>query len=479
VVSVQLLVAVALIWLPAWSWLRLLVPRDTPGYPFILSGYSLLGGLLMLPLLMRGVNLLGVPLSVYSVGATAAVVALAGLLLRVIRPQPAVAAPPPAQPLYGPLPRLLLLLLLGLIAGRIVLLGVELCWRPLFPWDASMHWATKTKVWLALGEIAPFVEQDRWLALGGDGVYTDHHPLYPVTIPLLQVWMGLVLGGYDPSLINLPWLVMFIGLGLAFYGQAIAAGVRPLVATVATYMLLSMPLLNTHVALAGYADLLLGACYAAAIMAFHGACAVPRYRRWAAPLAGVFALGCVLVKNEGLFWMLTLVPAILAVMLPKRVAIPVLAGGGLLVLLVLWLFPRDVAVAGHTLAELDLRLRPQALWPIVSSFLRFDSWHLAGWLMLLLVPAGLLCSGAARRNYVGVGTALGAALLLFLTLFLFTEYDTGAIRQSAVSRISLHLVPALLFFALLQFRELSDPTGSAGCHEQQAHTGQLRRGQVR
>ena len=63
--------------------------------------------------------------------------------------------------------------------------------------------------------------------------------------------------------------VWALGLGAAFYGHARAAGASPVTALAFTYMLLSMPLLNTHVALAGYADLLLGACYCAAIMAFH------------------------------------------------------------------------------------------------------------------------------------------------------------------------------------------------------------------
>jgi hypothetical protein len=50
--------------------------------------------------------------------------------------------------------------------------------------------------------------------------------------------------------------------------------------------------------------------------------------------------------------------------------------------------------------------------------------------------------------------ALGCATLLFLFLFLFTAHSTGALRFTAVGRISLHLVPTALFLCLLLFNSL-------------------------
>ena len=81
--------------------------------------------------------------------------------------------------------------------------------------------------------------------------------------------MNLATGRWDESLMNLPWLLCFIALGAAFYSQLRNAGVSPAIGMAFSYFLLSMPLINTHVALAGYADLFLGAAYCGALMAFH------------------------------------------------------------------------------------------------------------------------------------------------------------------------------------------------------------------
>ncbi len=90
-----------------------------------------------------------------------------------------------------------------------------------------MHWATKARVWFEYNRIVPFVTKDAWLEMGGAGVFTDRHPDYPVTVPLLQVWMNLALGHWDESLMNLPWLLCLIALGSAFYGQLRVTRCRP------------------------------------------------------------------------------------------------------------------------------------------------------------------------------------------------------------------------------------------------------------
>ncbi|MGL4566863.1 MAG: hypothetical protein ACRCVD_16325, partial [Halioglobus sp.] len=348
--------------------------------------------------------------------------------------------------------KVLLVLLVLLIVLRLVTLGLELVWRPLFPWDATMHWATKARVWFDSRSLFPFVENGQWLEQGGAGVFTDHHPGYPVTTPLLQTWVSLALGRWDESLINLPWLLCCLGLLAAFYGQARAAGSTVLTATVFTYMLLSMPLLGTHMALAGYADLFLGAVYCAAIMAFHN-WSLGR-GRGQAMVAIFFALCCPLVKNEGFFWLLTFIPGVIVVLLPVRRALTLLAAGVVVLALALLLVPQDLAVAGHSLAELDLRYRPGALAGIATSIWMQDNWHLLGYLLVVLTPLLLVLRKSASGKLAGIAVTLLSATVLFLFLFLFTRYSMGAVRFTAVGRISLHLMPALVFFCLLLWNEL-------------------------
>jgi hypothetical protein len=449
-----ILLALALPPLLGGLWLNLFVPGSTPGRVALIWGNGLLIGLLAIPLLMRLLDALGLPLSFLATASlTGILILIAGLANMFWRPD-AVADPAPPSgfaSLSSP-HKLFFLFLALLMALRVTTLGLELLGRPLFPWDATMHWATKARVWFDSASIVPFVENDQWLELGGEGVFTDHHPGYPITTPLLQVWMNLATGRWDESLMNLPWLLCLIALAAAFYGQIRAAGTGATFAIAFTYMLLSMPLINTHVALAGYADLFLGACYCAAIMAFHN-WSMHR-QHWQAMLALVFALSCTLVKNEGFYWLLTFIPALVVVLLPGRKAAVLLAFLLLTVLALLILLPGDFVVAGHSLNRLGMHYRPRALVGIAKSIWVHASWHLFGYLLLCLLPVSLIMARRQASRYLGIATALASAVGLFLVLFLFTGYALGAVRFTAVGRISIQLVPGLLFLVALLFNEV-------------------------
>jgi len=452
--TIYILLALALPLFLGGLWLNVFVPVTTPGRAALVWGNGLLIGLLAIPLLMRLLDTVGVPLSFLATASLTGVLILIALLANMFWRPATVAEPVPPSGFTGlPGPyKLLFMFLFLLIALRVVTLGLELLERPLFPWDATMHWATKARVWFDAAEIVPFVENDQWLELGGEGVFTDHHPGYPITTPLLQVWMNLATGRWDESLMNLPWLLCLVALGAAFYGQMRAAGTGPTMAIAFTYMLLSMPLINTHVALAGYADLFLGTCYCAAIMAFHNWSV--RRQAWQAVLALVFALSCTLIKNEGLFWLLTFIPALVVVFLPGRRAAILLAFLLLTVLVLLLLLPGDFAVAGHSLDRLGLRYRPKALPGLTRSIWVHASWHLFGYLLLCLLPLGLIVARRKTGGYLGITTALACAVGLFLVLFLFTGYASGAVRFTAVGRISVQLVPGLLFLVALLCNEV-------------------------
>ena len=459
----ELMAAVALVLLvsPGLLFAALIVGRDGRSSFALVAGYGLMAGLLGVPVLMRLLDLLSLPLSFAVTGSSALLLCLLlayGVYRQRRSSPPGVPEPVGSGPLL-PLERLFVLFLLAVIGLRIALLSVDVALRPLFPWDATMHWATKARVWFEYLELHPFVDNEGWLTASADHIFTDHHPGYPITIPLLQLWMASALGEWNESLMNLPWVLCAVALAAAFYAQAREAGAGVLLALTFTYFLLSMPLLNTQVALAGYADVFLGVCYAMALMAFHN-WSVGR-KRSQGLLALLFALGCTLIKNEGVFWLLTFLPALLVVLVPGRRAVLLLGGLAVLAVAVLLVFPRDLVVAGHSLNELQVFYRPNAIEPIVDSFFVYDSWHLFAWLLSGL----LLLTAVLRRDAFpelrGIGVALAAATVLFLFLFLFTAYSGGALRLTAVSRISLQLVPAMMFLALLLARALALPRGAA------------------
>ena len=452
-----LIPCVVLTWWPTSTWMRLLLHRDMAGYGFIVAGYGLLSGLLVTTLLMRLTAVSGVDLSFAVVALMLLVLGVVGEAAYRARRRSAAFSQALAKPPLSRWQRVLIGFLLVLILIRFLSLGLELVWRPLFPWDATIHWAIKTKVWLEHQALLPFVSQEAWLTQADSDTYTVHLAQYPETIPLLQTWTGLAMGGYHPSLINLPWLAMYAGMGLALYGQARNIGVGAVVACAGSYLLLSMPLLNTHVALAGYADLMLGACYLAAVMALHGACTLPTQRIAQGTLALLFAGACMLIKNEGIFWFLTILGGMLAAALPRRLFWPVLLVCGVLGITLLGVFPKDLGVAGHSLEELDLYYRPEAWTGIVYSLLLLDSWHLLPWFALLLVTGYWLNGRGGAGSLVGIGTALALALLLFLTLYLGTGYAGGATQLTAVSRTSLQLMPTVLYLCLILYQARLTP----------------------
>lgn len=438
------------------SLIRLVVPYDTAARRALILGYGTLLGLLLTTLLLRLVDSMGLGLSFgYTAVLALLLVALTplfGRLTRRVLPTPAPVPPAPTWSGLGSGGKALFGALLVLVLWRIGILAQEVWWRPLFPWDATMHWATKARVWFAQGEMVPFVTPSEWLQRAGDAVYTDRHPNYPPAIPLLQVWMSLAVAQWHESLINLPWVVAFSALGLAFFAQLRIAGLGLPLAMAATYILLSMPLINIHVALAGYADMFLGATFACAVMALHN-WSVKR-DRWQGGLMLLFAALCYLIKNEGAIWPMTLVPAIAAAFMARREAAKLFVLFCLLGLFGWLVVPKDLELAGTTLTQLQPMFNVEALIGVITSTLVHASWHLFAYLLAMLIPLGALVPGVLTRELLPVTVALASAVGLFLFLFLFTGFGWAASDYSAVGRLSIQLAPGLAFLAALVFHKL-------------------------
>ncbi|HEY6130742.1 MAG TPA: hypothetical protein VIV27_01925 [Halioglobus sp.] len=436
-------------------WLNPFVPKHNAGRTALVWGNGTLIGLLLIPQLMRAVDALAIPLTFVSAAFPVGALMALALIVHFARRK---RAPPPhvAMPDYSAMPsahKVLFLLLLLLIVLRVATLGLEVLWRPLFPWDATMHWANKARVWFEYQRIVPFVTREEWLELGGAGVFTDPHPDYPLTIPLLQVWMNLAVGRWDESLMNLPWLLCLFALGTAFYGQLRVSSVSPVIAVAFAYLLFSLPLLNIHVALAGYADIFLAATYCGALMAMHSW--VATRQRWQAVLALCFAIACPLIKGEGLVWSLTLVPALALRVMSRREAAKLYLLFALLLLLLFLVAPADLMIAGHHLGNLTPEFHPEGLSGMVQSVWLHDNWHLLGYLALAVLPLGLiLLPGALTRTYLEITVTLGVAVSAFLFLFLFTGFGAAAADFTGVGRLSIHLAPGLLFLVALLCNDL-------------------------
>lgn len=440
--------SVALPWL-AGSCCMLALQRRAEQRDLVLAaGYGYLLGALATSLAMRALDAIGVRWTVPLVALQLVALAVVACSLARLRSLPPrrerwrvsrgrVAGLPQAQ-------RLLFFACFALIVVRLFGLGLELAWRPLLPWDAWAQWATKARVWYEYGRIAAFVDPATWLESGGAMQFVDAHPDYPATVPLLQVWTALCLGGWDESLINAPWLAILSALGLAFYAQLRRIGVGMAQAMLFTCLLLSMPFIDLHVAVAGYVDIFVAAAYGMATMALW---------QWAhsrdrsdALLAVLCALACIVIKKEGVVWALTLLPPVL-VAVDRRVGLGVVALLGVAMLGYLLLGPGELRVLGYTLRTEFTNVSR----PMFEHFFQMDNWHLLWYLTLAVIALRWREAFSAAMAPMTV-TMLGAFAFVFVVFF-YSSAAFGVADETLVNRLPLHMVPALAFYLALLWRQ--------------------------
>ena len=334
-------------------------------------------------------------------------------------------------------------LLLAWLALRAAMLFTEVATHPLYPWDSWTQWATKARVWYELGRIVPFERADAWFAAGGTA-YFDAGPHYPGTVGLMQVLASNFLGRWDDTLMNLPFWMLAVAFALAVYGALRAMEFTALGALAGTWFASSLPLANTHVALAGYADLPLAIYFCVAILA------CTRWLKTREPADAALALlllaACPLLKIPGRIWALLAVPALIVGLLP-RIGSRIVAGGYAAAIFGLLLLAQTSPVIMGYHLHLDFAPDWEAL---ANSFLLYDNWHLLWYGAIAVALLGrrqLLTSQVAPLTVVVAGGVIFIAFVL-----LFTNASNWLSDQSTVNRATLHLAPVVVIWMLVVFR---------------------------
>lgn len=356
----------------------------------------------------------------------------------------------------APLPPTWLLAVLLLIAVRFVWIVDEAWLRPLFGWDAWLAWSAKAKAWALAGEVVSFAPGPDWLALPAGSVRSSlaHH--YPELLSWIEVWATSLAGGWSEVAVNLIWPSLWLALLAGCHGQWRRLGVSGPESLLALYALASLPLLNVHAALPGYADLWVGTCLAFAALA---------WLRWAENgergqllLAVLLVAALPLLKFEGMVWALAMLGLMLWFGLLRLSPLPRLlligAGAGI-VLLASWLFEL------RWLETVFLLLQPAAahhsttasnvLLSVLSGLFAQANWHLLWYLTPLLL---LLRWRSLRASLPLSGLALMVAggLSLILLLFLFSQAGRWAESYTVVNRLFMHFAPTVVCLVVLSFR---------------------------
>lgn len=438
-----LIIGQLLPWLVGSAWIACLWRNPAPGRGALILGYGYLAGSLALTLWMRTLSVLGIAFGWTSIALP--LLAAMAIVLWLLRRRRAFVLSPlrldrNTLELGGEFSRLHLALwwlFVALIAAHLALAALEIVWRPLLPWDAWTQWATKARVWYELQRIVPFADLATWF---GGNTYIDAVPSYPANLPLLQVWACITLGRWDDSLMNLPSLSFALALGFGFYGQLRFAGRGALFAIVGAYAVLSLPFLDTHVALAGYADFPLAVYYSlAAIALWQWSIS---HDRGQFALAAVLAIACPLTKNPGWVWILTLIPALIVTLAPKR-GLRIVYGLGVAAILVL------IALSQSDVVILNYRLGStfHSVWqPLWQNYYEFANWHLLWYVLpvVLLLNYRRLLLPPLVAGTVTVASGLG---FLFV-VFGFSNAADWVTDYSTVNRATLHLAPLLVFYML-------------------------------
>jgi hypothetical protein len=353
-------------------------------------------------------------------------------------------------------------LLLLLLLLRFSSLFHEVVYLPTYPWDAWTTWVYRALVWFEQGDLVAFVGPEAWAAQASPEVRELAAWHYPRFVSLVAAWGLFAAGVHSDLAVGLPWLLCWVALLSGVYGGSVYLGASRLTGIVLAYAVGSLPMLSTHTALAGYADLWMATVLGLAVMG-----ALLWWRTGNHRFAWVvlpLALALPLVKLEGMLWLLCLVPLALAGLAPGRWV----AGAGVLGFAVLvWVslgldlylsLPVTPGAMGLRDGLLHVPLVGTFAWETVpgapGSVLRnlflLPSWHLLAYVTVAAVLAGLWLARRDRQVRAILAVSLAALAMLYV-IFFYSEAGAWVADSTAINRLLLHWSVVFVLLAWLVF----------------------------
>ncbi len=450
-------------WVLGLIWMLVLLGRSHRWNYWIVAGHGYLFGMLFTTLVMRAWNTSVLDLSFSGLTAVLLLFTIAGItVLRVCSPESPVRHNSPTR-----WERVAVAALVLIIAYRYSGIAHEILLRPLYPWDAWMNWAPKAINWFYDRQLTDFISPGHWLEYTGEKLaYTTGATnawKYPVTIPLIQLWVMLGAGSADQTLSNLPWLFVPIAFALSLYGHLKLSGASTLLATIACYVFLSIPYVNVHTALAGYADIWLAVYFGAAVLALHE---WQQERHWSwAGLVLFFAFSCTQLKLPGL----VLGGIILSVFLfslanfgRKGVIITASVIVFLLMYAVLLGISFNLPLVGQVeisgsniilpyLGSFEIGYKP-AHRELLDSILFMSNWNLFWYVFVAVLMTKIYFKDFLRPASLELQSIfLISAFLLFT--FYFTRFSQFVLDYTTVNRVLLYPVTAIVFYVFFSIHE--------------------------
>ena len=364
--------------------------------------------------------------------------------------------------------KILTTLVLAWTMVHLALFAVDIFTQPVYPWDAWLAWVYRAKAWFLAGDISMVISPRDWVTATSADFYTIDAWMYPLFPSIIPYWSALSLGHWSETLVNLPVLFAALAIGMALYGQCREYGLSIPTSIICGYLLFSIPLFGTHISLAGYADIWMagftGLGFIAVIRAVILRTASPEERYGLQMATGLLLLAFgMMVKNEGAVWLLAALALLIITSCRAYVSILIVVAITASVLLgfTLGISHIELPLLG-TLGVVDGRLfipfignfalEVHNIWLVYwDNFFAMGSWNLF-WVLLL---ASLILSTNPTPNQLT--RRVFRISFAFLSIFLATQFfifgltDQGlwADTFTAINRLPLHFVPALLFVAFV------------------------------
>ncbi len=348
----------------------------------------------------------------------------------------------------------LAIMIVVLLLYRLGLTAVDLLSKPVFPWDGWYSWSAKAKAFYYAREISPldsphigFWQLDNpsdTVLVGG-----YHHPYF---VSLIQSYTAMAWGMWSDNIINTPWLGCGIALALCIFGGLRYLGSNLLLATMACYAVVSLPMLDTHISLGSYADLWVGLSFLILVLLFIVALVYGENKLLM--LSMIFAIIIYLTKHNALLFVVLVLAFVYCWYLLGGIA-----STGLLFFLCTALFITKDWV-NNELAEMLSLLISHGFKIIIvynpvadlawREWLRFDNWH---YVFVAGLMSVVLLLKLKRRNHHKSGfmlliVAAFSSLFVMLIITFFTTKMYDIVFNAYFNRASLYFMPVFTLISV-------------------------------
>ncbi|VAW36324.1 hypothetical protein MNBD_GAMMA01-1849 [hydrothermal vent metagenome] len=323
---------------------------------------------------------------------------------------------------------------------------------PLTPWDSWYGWIAKAKIWFYHSINEPLIERGNWLLSVSQ--FTSPTTHYPDGLSLLYVFNAGFFGWHETHLNGL-YPAMFIAFLFAFYGNIKLLTKSTNYAWLALVLLVTIPFINVHVTLAGYADIWVAVYLTLSLFSLQHFLSQPRITGLL--LAILFMFAMILFKLESWVWLsifvLVFMLSLVSKIKRKWTYLAILSAT------IIWYLNNGFSITfgfGELIIKPDL-LKIPALGSYSLAFTNTtvawlealffsNNWHLL-WYSIPLVVV-LFLKTKDKSLLILPCLYLVCSTIFLYVLFYLTYASVFANDFTSSNRVVLHIVPVYIYFLI-------------------------------